>query len=185
LTRLSQGTATSTDRRPPLRIEAHARRPRRRAVTPEHHQHPGFRARHSCIHRRTSISSPPTTHLLRAGGEVRSSADGPLALCLHGFPDSVHTWRYLLPDLPAAGFRAVAPWMGVYAPTAVPADGSYGAGALAGGACALHEALGGDGRAVLIGHDWGAIAGTVRPTSRPSVGAAWSPGRSRRSVRSA
>ena len=84
--------------------------------------------------------------------------DGPLALCLHGFPDSAHTWRYLLPELAAAGFHAVAPWMRGYAPTAVPADGSYGPGALAADACALHEALGGDGRAVLIGHDWGAIA---------------------------
>jgi pimeloyl-ACP methyl ester carboxylesterase len=84
--------------------------------------------------------------------------DGPLALCLHGFPDSAHTWRHLLPELAAAGFRAVAPWMRGYAPTAVPADGSYGTGALAADACALHEALGGDERAVLIGHDWGAIA---------------------------
>ena len=31
-------------------------------------------------------------------------------------------------------------------------------GALAADASALHEALGGDGRAVLIGHDWGAYA---------------------------
>ncbi|MGH9287749.1 MAG: alpha/beta fold hydrolase [Acidimicrobiales bacterium] len=84
--------------------------------------------------------------------------DGPLAVCLHGFSNSAHTWRYLLPDLAAAGFRAVAPWMRGYAPTSVPADGSYGAVALTADACALHEALGDDGRAVPIGHDWGAIA---------------------------
>src|SRR5258706_4524759 len=77
--------------------------------------------------------------------------DGPLALCLHGFPDSAHTWRHLLPELAAAGFRAVAPWMRGYAPTAVPADGSYGTGALAADARALHEALGGDEGAVPIG----------------------------------
>src|SRR6266852_4367999 len=74
-------------------------------------------------------------------------ADGALALCLHGFPDSAITWRYLLPELAAAGFRAVAPWMRGYAPTAVPADGSYGVGALVADACALHDALGADGRA--------------------------------------
>jgi hypothetical protein len=37
---------------------------------------------------------------------------GSLALCIHGFPDSAHTWRYLLPALAQAGFRAVAPLRG-------------------------------------------------------------------------
>lgn len=84
--------------------------------------------------------------------------DGPLALCLHGFPDAAPTWRHLLPPLAEAGFRAVAPWMRGYAPTEVPADGRYQMGAVVADAEALHEALGGDGRAVLIGHDWGAVA---------------------------
>jgi pimeloyl-ACP methyl ester carboxylesterase len=85
-------------------------------------------------------------------------ADGPLALCLHGFPDTAHSWRHLLPALAEAGYHAVAPWTRGYAPTAVPADGAYQVGALATDACALHDALGGDGRAVLVGHDWGAAA---------------------------
>jgi pimeloyl-ACP methyl ester carboxylesterase len=84
--------------------------------------------------------------------------DGPLALCLHGFPDTAHTYRHLLPRLAAAGFRAVAPFSRGYAPTGIPADGRYQAGALARDANALHEALGGDERAVIIGHDWGAQA---------------------------
>ena len=83
---------------------------------------------------------------------------GPLALCLHGFPDTAHTWRHLLPELAAAGFRAVAPFLRGYAPTDVPADGRYQTGALARDAIALHEALGGDERAVIVGHDWGAQA---------------------------
>ncbi len=83
---------------------------------------------------------------------------GPLALCLHGFPDSPFGWRHQLPALAEAGFRAVAPWMRGYAPTGIPADGCYQQGALAADANALHEALGGDGDAVLIGHDWGATA---------------------------
>jgi pimeloyl-ACP methyl ester carboxylesterase len=85
-------------------------------------------------------------------------ADGPLALCLHGFPDTAHTWRHLLPELAASGFHAVAPFLRGYAPTAVPADGRYQTGALVQDANALHEALGGTGDAVLIGHDWGALA---------------------------
>ena len=48
--------------------------------------------------------------------------DGPLAVCLHGFPDSAHTWRHLLPRLSDAGYRAVAPFLRGYAPSAVPAD---------------------------------------------------------------
>src|SRR5262252_2808385 len=86
------------------------------------------------------------------------AGSGPLALCLHGFPDTAHTWEHLLPTLAGAGFRAVAPFMRGYAPTAVPADGAYDVGALAADAVALHEALGGDREAVLIGHDWGAEA---------------------------
>jgi pimeloyl-ACP methyl ester carboxylesterase len=84
------------------------------------------------------------------------AGSGPLALCLHGFPDTAHTWRHLLPLLAGAGFHAVAPFMRGYAPTAVPADGAYQLGALVADAVALHEVLGGDEDAVLIGHDWGA-----------------------------
>jgi pimeloyl-ACP methyl ester carboxylesterase len=84
--------------------------------------------------------------------------DGPLALCLHGFPDTAHTWRYLLPDLAAAGFRAVAPFLRGYAPTQIPGDGRYQMGALVQDVNALHEALGGGPDAVVVGHDWGALA---------------------------
>jgi pimeloyl-ACP methyl ester carboxylesterase len=92
---------------------------------------------------------------------------GPLALCLHGFPDTARTWRYLLPELAAAGFRAVAPFMRGYAPTAVPDDGRYSIGTLADDAIALHEVLGGDGHAVLIGHDWGAEAAYTAAVAAP------------------
>ena len=50
----------------------------------------------------------------------------------------------------------MAPFQRGYAPTSVPADGLYQSGVLGVDANALHEALGGDGRAVIIGHDWGA-----------------------------
>ncbi|MFC4913419.1 alpha/beta fold hydrolase [Actinomadura gamaensis] len=95
---------------------------------------------------------------LEFGYLTAGPASGPLALCLHGFPDSAHTWRHLMPELAAAGYRAVAPFMRGYAPTAIPADGAFQTGALAADANALHEVFGGDGDAVLIGHDWGAFA---------------------------
>jgi pimeloyl-ACP methyl ester carboxylesterase len=87
---------------------------------------------------------------------VVEAGSGPLALCLHGFPDSAHSWRFLLPALADAGFHAVAPFMRGYAPTGIPADGCFGLGALVADAVGLHEVLGGDDRAVLIGSDWGA-----------------------------
>jgi pimeloyl-ACP methyl ester carboxylesterase len=93
--------------------------------------------------------------------------DGPLALCLHGFPDSAHTWRFLLPELAAAGFHAVAPFLRGYAPTAIPSDGRYQIGALALDANSLHAALGGTEDAVLIGHDWGALTAYAAVAHQP------------------
>src|SRR3954452_7530829 len=77
------------------------------------------------------------------------AGSGPLALCLHGFPDSAWGFRHLLPELAAAGFRAVAPFQRGYAPTEVAGDGLSQIGALGADACALHEELGGDGDAVI------------------------------------
>ncbi len=85
------------------------------------------------------------------------AGDGPLAVCVHGFPDTAHGWEPLLLALAGAGFHAVAPFMRGYAPTAVPADGLSPLGAWVADINALHASLGGDDQAVLIGHDWGAL----------------------------
>ena len=95
-------------------------------------------------------------------GEVRlqylAAGDGPLVLCLHGFPDHAPTFRPLLESLAAAGFRAVAPFMRGYAPSTVEAA-SYETAALAGDVVGLIDALGGDGAAAsVVGHDWGGVA---------------------------
>jgi len=83
------------------------------------------------------------------------AGEGPLALCLHGFPDSPYTYRHLLPALAAAGYRAVAPFQRGFAPTAIPADGRYRLIDRVHDGNRLHEALGGGSDAVLVGHDWG------------------------------
>ena len=82
---------------------------------------------------------------------------GPLVLCLHGFPDNAHTYTALLPALAAAGFRAVAPFMRGYAPTAPAPDGRYQSVLLGQDAAALIPALGA-AKAFIVGHDWGATA---------------------------
>ncbi|MFW0783010.1 alpha/beta fold hydrolase [Gordonia sp. CPCC 206044] len=94
---------------------------------------------------------------LRLAALTWGAADGPLAVCLHGFPDSAWTWRHLGPALAAEGYRVVAPFTRGYAPSEIPADHDYHVAALTYDALALHRALDGDDRAVLIGHDWGAL----------------------------
>jgi len=84
--------------------------------------------------------------------------DAPIALCLHGFPDTAYGWRKVAPSLVDAGWRVVAPFMRGYAPSSLPADGSYHVGALMDDALRVLDAAGPTGRDVLIGHDWGAIA---------------------------
>ena len=85
-------------------------------------------------------------------------ADGPLALCLHGFPDHALTWAPLLPALADACYYAVAPWMRGYSPTGLAPNGNYQTASLALDAIALADAIAPGRVAVLIGHDWGAIA---------------------------
>lgn len=86
-------------------------------------------------------------------------SDAPIALCLHGFPDSAHGWRKVAPLLVDAGWRVVAPFMRGYAPSSLPSDGSYHVGALMDDALRVLDAAGPTGRDVFVGHDWGAIAG--------------------------
>ena len=130
------------------------------------------------------MTTPISTGSVTANGvdfSYLECGSGPLALCLHGFPDSAHSWRHLLPALAEAGYRAVAPFTRGYAPTSVPADGYFQTGALSADANALHQALGGDSRAVLIGHDWGApsvygAAGSAPERWSKVVGMAVPPG---------
>lgn len=98
-----------------------------------------------------------TANGLRFAYLEQGPRDGPLALCLHGFPDHAPTWRHLLPALADAGYRAVAPWLRGYAPTEVPPDRATSPATLTADVNALHRALDADGRAVLVGHDWGAV----------------------------
>jgi pimeloyl-ACP methyl ester carboxylesterase len=84
--------------------------------------------------------------------------DGPLVLCLHGFPDHAPSFTPMLRDLAAAGFHAVAPWMRGYHPTSLAPDGRYQSAVLALDALALMDALSPDGTADLVGHDWGSAA---------------------------
>lgn len=86
-----------------------------------------------------------------------SEGSGPLVLLLHGFPDTAHSWDRVMPEVARAGFRAVAPFMRGYHPTAIPKDGKYDGDSLGRDVLALIEALG-EQQAIVVGHDWGALA---------------------------
>jgi len=87
-------------------------------------------------------------------------AHGPIALCLHGFPDTAYGFRRLAPHLAAAGYRVIAPFMRGYAPSSLPSDGAYHLGALMDDALEVRAASNPTDADVVIGHDWGAIAAT-------------------------
>ncbi len=93
---------------------------------------------------------------------AREHGDGDrLALCLHGFPDDAGSMDPLAARLADAGFTAVAPYMRGYGPTGEAPDGDYSARALGADAVALADRLvetDGYDDAVLVGHDWGAVA---------------------------
>src|SRR6202167_2397271 len=84
-------------------------------------------------------------------------AGNPLVLCLHGFPDTAHSFRHQMPALASAGFHCVAPFMRGYAPTEAATDGRYDSAALSEDAGALLAALRYEG-AIVFGHDGGAVA---------------------------
>lgn len=95
-----------------------------------------------------------------------SEGNGPLVLLLHGFPDTAYTWDRVMPEVARAGFRAVAPFMRGYHPTAIPDDGAYDGDTLGRDVLALIEALG-ESQAIVVGHDWGALAGTIAAAIGP------------------
>ena len=96
-----------------------------------------------------------TTPEPRTFGDVEDTSL-PLAVLVHGFPDTPHTWRHLGPELARLGYRVVAPWLPGYdAPVGKPISvGTYARAILD-----ARREYRADDRAVLIGHDWGAIAG--------------------------
>lgn len=111
----------------------------------------------------TVVANGVSFAYLAAGPE-----DGPLVVLCHGFPDTAHTWSDLLPRLAAQGYRAVAPFLRGYHPTAIPADGDYSVLTLGRDVVALVAVLGRE-RAVAIGHDWGAYACYAATALRPEL----------------
>jgi pimeloyl-ACP methyl ester carboxylesterase len=94
---------------------------------------------------------------------------GPLALCAHGFPETAHTFDRTLRHLASLGYRAVAPNMRGYWPSAGQGAASFQVVDLADDLCAWAERLSTGGPAVLVTHDWGAFAAYFAAAMRPAL----------------
>ena len=92
-----------------------------------------------------------------ADGSGEVPADVPLIVFLHGFPELWWSWRHQLRAFADAGFWAVAPDMRGYNESDKPKGvASYEVEALAGDVAGLVRALGRE-KAIVVGHDWGAV----------------------------
>jgi len=104
-------------------------------------------------------------------GDVRlhyvEAGEGSLVLLLHGFPQFWYQWRHQLPALVEAGFRVVAPDMRGYNLSDKPLGvRAYRVELLARDVERLILACG-EQTAVVVGHDWGAIAAWIAAMRYP------------------
>ncbi|MEQ6903186.1 alpha/beta fold hydrolase [Nocardioides sp. YIM 152588] len=99
--------------------------------------------------------------------------DGPRGgepiVLLHGFPERATSWRHVAPLLNDAGYRTLALDQRGYAAGArPPRRRDYRLPLLAGDVVALVEqAVGPDGHAHVVGHDWGAAAAWATAALHP------------------
>ena len=86
---------------------------------------------------------------------AQALGEGPVVICLHGFPDNAGSFRHQLPALAEAGFRAISVTLRGYERSSIPENGDYSVEAIAADICAVIDQL--DlGPVHLVGHDWGA-----------------------------
>jgi pimeloyl-ACP methyl ester carboxylesterase len=94
---------------------------------------------------------------------------GPLVIFVHGFPESWYSWRYQLPAIAAAGYRAVAIDVRGYGRSSAPAAvEDYRMVKKVGDIVGLVDALG-EQQATLVGHDWGAPIVWTSALLRPDL----------------
>jgi haloalkane dehalogenase len=83
-------------------------------------------------------------------------ADGPVALLLHGFPESSFMWHAVMPQIAAAGWRAVAPDFAGYGDSPPDPPGTWERHIES--VERLRRELGIE-RCVPVVHDWGGLIG--------------------------
>ncbi|HEY5337392.1 MAG TPA: alpha/beta hydrolase [Rhizomicrobium sp.] len=91
--------------------------------------------------------------------QIRAAVEGegPLVVMVHGFPESWFSWRHQIGPVVEAGFTACAIDVRGYGGSGKPpAVADYAMEKIIGDVAGVAEALSDDGKAILVGHDWGA-----------------------------
>ena len=97
---------------------------------------------------------------------VSQEGEGPDVVLVHGFPDTPHSFADLQAELVRAGWRVTVPWLRGYHPDTIVSGRPYDAETLGRDALALLDAIGAQ-RAVVVGHDWGALITYAAATLAP------------------
>ena len=97
---------------------------------------------------------------------AQAMGDGPIVLCLHGFPDNAGSFRHQLPALAEVGYRAISLTLRGYEPGSIPGDGDYTMETIATDILPVIDSLN-TGPVHLIGHDWGAAVASVAAAAAP------------------
>ena len=88
--------------------------------------------------------------------KVAVAGQGPLILCVHGFPELWYSWRHQIAHFAARGYKVAALDVRGYGGSSRPHEiAAYSIRNLASDVAAAIDQLGG-GTAILFGHDWGA-----------------------------
>lgn len=98
---------------------------------------------------------------------VDDQGSGDAVVLLHGFPELAYSWRYQIPALVDAGYRAVSfDQRGYGASSKPPNVTDYSLEILVEDVIGLLDRLGID-KATVIGHDWGSIVGWTAAIVHP------------------
>jgi pimeloyl-ACP methyl ester carboxylesterase len=114
----------------------------------------------------------PTERSVEANGvtlRVTEAGDrgAPVVVLAHGFPELAYSWRHQIPVLAEAGYHVLAPDQRGYGGSSRPdAVEDYHVGKLAGDIAGLLDDVGAQ-RAVVVGHDWGAVVAAAFPLLHP------------------
>ncbi|MCP3982959.1 MAG: alpha/beta hydrolase [bacterium] len=100
-----------------------------------------------------------------------AEGEGPVVLCVHGFPDHSRSFRHQLPALAEAGVQAVAPMLRGYEPSSQGRRhiSDFHPLQVAGDLVAWARELGGGEPVHLVGHDWGAVATYLACALEPAL----------------